>query len=132
MNHRTSCRMSWKTVREKGDPEDFTDETKEWIQVILGFLTRLFELEQTPVVIYDREYWNRTGLKGTLVKHNDFAASDKQSLSIFINPKKHNTDTKRQLCNTILHEFFHLRFPKLTEKQIKNITHYFIPIFGES
>jgi len=32
------CDMPWKVCREKGDPEEFTAETMEWIQTISNFL----------------------------------------------------------------------------------------------
>lgn len=117
------CNFPFESVQEKGDPEEFDEDTKEWIQVILGFIEIEFEIPLHLHVTFDATHFNRYSVKESKIKiKQDYARVDKSSGLIYINPKLHATDSKTQLLNTLVHESLHIKFPDWSESKIIKVT----------
>lgn len=122
------CDGLFKTVREKNDPLEFDSDTKEWIQVILGFLEEEFELDVRLHVTFDLDHYNKYSLNKNKVKSKSFASVYTETGLIWINPKKHNTDPKVQLMNSLVHEAMHCREPSWSESEINEETNRLVKV----
>ena len=107
---------------------DYADEI---IQVLLAFFKKSLKIKRDIIVITDPVHWQMMFPKDEAhlnEKHQEmydvYGLSRKDDGYIFINLD--TRDTFKDLFNVILHELFHIKYPKATEKQIDRLTRQYI------
>lgn len=127
----TNCQFCFNSVQEKGDPEEFDENTKEWLISLAEVFDNILELPVRPKLTFDKDHYNQYVTKSAKAKGKSYAACLTQAGLIFINPKLHVTDPKIQMINSLYHECLHIKHPNKPESWISNKTNEVVPVLEE-
>jgi len=127
----TNCQFCFNSVQEKGDPEEFNEDTKEWLISLAEIFDNILELPVRPKLIFDLGHFNQYVLKNGRAGKKTYAQCLTETGLIFINSKLHVTDPKIQVINSLYHECLHIKYPDKSEAWISNKTNEMIPVMEE-
>jgi hypothetical protein len=105
--------------------KQFSEEDKEWHQVLISLFVKILELRVHPIIIYDKKHFNRY-LKNKISSKN-VAVCIYDNGVLWLSPE-HVNWPKNEIVNSIYHELLHIKHPRMGEKKIKQITDEFIPL----
>lgn len=125
---RKFCKFRREAVFTKGDPEWFDEETREWISVIMNFLAIEWRLKVHPHLTDDMNYYNKYAKPIARAKSSEWGGCDTSTGLTWLNPRKHQTNPRSQLLNTLVHELLHMRFPNASEKDILTLANGLVQI----
>lgn len=80
-----------------------------------------------PVLVYDRRHFSKYVYKGTLKPNQVWAECIKECGTIWLNSHL-SSEPKVETVNTIYHECLHIKYPELSEKEIRKLADKMIPV----
>jgi hypothetical protein len=120
------CKVSKPKLTSKEQRLD--SDTMEICQIILNFFEHLWKIPVHLHLTDDIHLFNKYCTKYNKATKNDWAGSDVTTGLIYVDPARHNKNSRVQLFNSLLHEALHCKYPRETEKQILKLSNNLIGV----
>ncbi|MDH3276877.1 MAG: hypothetical protein OEL77_00345 [Nitrosopumilus sp.] len=105
----------------------FSSEDKEWHQTLLNAFENILKMKIKPVLVYDQKHFSNYVYKSQARPNSVWAECIKKCGTIWLSPHL-STEPKVETLNTLCHECLHIKYPKLTEKEITKLANKVIPV----
>ena len=105
----------------------FSSNDLEWHQTILNAFENILEMKIKPVLVYDRKHFSKYVYKGGTRPNAIWAECIKGCGTIWLNPHL-ASEPKVETVNTIYHECLHIKYPKLSEREVRKLADKMIPV----
>lgn len=105
----------------------FSSSDKEWHQTFVNAFENILRLKIKPVLVYDRRQFSKYVYKDNIKPNSVWAECIKECGIIWLNPRLANAP-KVETANTLYHECLHIKYPQLSETEIKKLADKTIPI----
>ena len=105
----------------------FSSNDLEWHQTLLNAFENLLKMKIKPVLVYDRKHFSRYVYKDKIPPSAVWAECIKENGVIWLNPHLAN-EPKVETVNTLFHECLHIKYPHLSEREVKARADKIIPV----
>lgn len=105
----------------------FSANDKEWHQTLLNTFENFLNMKIKPVLVYDRKHFANYVYKNSISPSAVWAECIKECGTIWLNPHL-ATEPKVETVNTLYHECLHIKYPKKTEREIRQLADKMVPV----
>lgn len=105
----------------------FSSNDMEWHQTLLNAFENILKMKIKPVLVYDRKHFSKYVYRERVGPTQVWAECIKECGMIWLNPHL-SKEPKVETVNTLFHECLHIKYPQLSEKEIKKRADKIIPV----